>query len=361
MKLPNHIRRYIYQLILGPLYKYSETGKKSYICLQIVESESAPDIRFDHGYDFFIEFLTNQKGLQNCCHCFHPGVKLREFEKLKAEHDHQYAPHPTRKGGYDLELFPRREFDRTKHVHRAHRDKFDYLYLEWLRGLSNANGYLRKELMEVFWERVAISTTGLMSDEFVKEKTQEMVFISPMSKARPKTNPGIKYIHMDLNIYDLLWKSQDIARDLPLTMLQDFKDFCTFTSKNLKLDKFTLNLGFSTDDIDVLMTEEVVSRSLAATRELQVSENFTMEVKELYMDDEKFENLIDPELEEIETAMKKKYNEFLMEWMKPETLRRKDPETDEEKYLKGRPVTEARVTPPSSPAPCSELYEHEWP
>ncbi|KAE8442844.1 hypothetical protein EG329_002816 [Mollisiaceae sp. DMI_Dod_QoI] len=335
-KQPLNVRQSIYHLLLAPLYQYREDEKSSCIYLEPKWADTPTYDPFSDRYDLDYEgFLEEQKLIRaiqpddDGYDRFHsgrvvavePDMTVEEYEQGKAAHIHQYATHPSRKARYNLMLYPNRENPRRFDT------ATDYIYLEWLRNLSNVNARVRKELQEIFWTRVGIDAA--FSSGYCATSC-----ILALLEDRPAIIGGIKHISVGLNLtyLDLDRGSKNIRTE---RSLQEFTALCDCLASSLKLDKFRIYLTLEKDDILKLLSNEAVAMVLRGTRQLQVEKEFLVLLCILDAGDSN-ESASDEERDQYIHGLEKKYQKNFADLMTPNTLREQPSSNQMEEYLRLR-------------------------
>ncbi|KAF8866959.1 hypothetical protein BDZ45DRAFT_719956 [Acephala macrosclerotiorum] len=324
-KLPNLIRNKIYRLLLGPLYSYSKSSKTSYIRLRTCKRRTSPNDIYDMGYDHYRllenawNIWTNTFG--NNLAPFELQSQITSpamFEILKAARNHEYASHPSREGDYELCLRPMRKLQKgTKDSEWGTQRRRDWLYLEWLRQVSNVSTEFRKELGDVFWARTAISYHNRL----------DYFSLPQILKQRPAVISGIKYLDVALTIWDQ-------TPTFPKSMFPDFATMCKEWSSTLKLDKIHWRVLVANKAFREWENTKI--EPLRAARSLNVTQDFNMAVVLC---------IIGRDPTEQEEALRVQILKTLTEMMMPDTLRPKHAESEMDIYLQSRDRTQSNAAP----------------
>ncbi|CZR54777.1 uncharacterized protein PAC_04661 [Phialocephala subalpina] len=155
-KLPLHVRRMIYRLLLGPIYQYSKSEMLSYTCLELRNPPWTFENRDDNGHKCFWQ-IVGTGPIPG--YSLKPGLRVGVYGQSKVAHPHKYSIHPFRNSAYELVLYPERE-NLIPPGGYMYGDYTDRVYLEWLRRTASVSTHFRQELGEVFWTRAGISTSG---------------------------------------------------------------------------------------------------------------------------------------------------------------------------------------------------------
>lgn len=238
---------------------------------------------------------------------------LYAISEKRAVQYSQAMRYPGRKWWYDLSLNPVRN-----EYHKGPRK--DWLFLQWLHHASYVSTSFRYELGRVLWSRVMIRA-GDDDEEVDEDGLYGNHFLDAIQNVlleRPAALQGVKRLNISLTISN----SQDINR------CGNFDYWCDFIAENLELEDIWFKINATEPDLKTFLERQQCRLdALAATSRLRVGEYFEVEVKRHYEEDADYDS--DVELDPD-------HGHALFELMLPLTLRGREPETEEEKYLQAR-------------------------
>jgi hypothetical protein len=328
MKLPREIRDHIYRLLVAPLYRTGLTNRESELVHIAIKKH-----RFHRTKNNEASYQRKLEKEARHTKRYHPekfpkilsAQKLAEkkarYYKREAERDHDKAPHPTRTQNYSIS----REFDVMKYGNSL-RGEIDWLFLDFVRNLSNVSCGMRKEIMNVVWNRRAITECfDLDALRWDNTDCAQKAFL----KDRPSIWAGIKRIKTEIDRYCDFWpKSIDEQK------AEAFGQMCDFVSKSLKLESFEFTLQIREDNVAELSKGVGSLAFLKKLRILNVAKNFDLHLH-FYIS---FTGN-DQEDGEYQDELTRKYHPLIFDLLQPDTLRLySGPTTREESYLQSRPA-----------------------
>jgi hypothetical protein len=213
---------------------------------------------------------------------------------------HGEKAHPHRRHRYTLEASVKllEPYEKWSNI--------DYLYLDWLRQMSNISSAFRKGLRDAFLER-----TALIVDEHA-----ELEFLSFL-KERLAILSGIKILSFRLECLRGPFLESNI---------QNFVTACDFISTHLAVEDFLLNITVGVDNLQDLVESWGILKELTAVWNLKITKEFEVSLS-IVGTDNKLDESVRNQGENSELLLKRS--------MMPNTLRLQPP-TKEEKYLASR-------------------------
>jgi hypothetical protein len=186
----------------------------------------------------------------------------------------------------------------------------DWVFLEWIRQASQVSTSFRHELGQVLWAKTEILDEGYADNHHAIES---FLF------ERPWVYDGIKRLDVILEIP----QGQDVNKCDVF-----FNDWCDYIAESLDLESMWFTIYASGRDLEQFVNgEDNGLNGLNAASKLRVSANFSMTLRTL-----------DDDFEEIFGDMDEEYEEIVLEYMMPSSLRSAStaPETEEQRYLQAR-------------------------
>jgi hypothetical protein len=232
--------------------------------------------------------------------------------------------YPGRDSLYSLTLYPLR-------AKRSNGPLKDWVYLAWLRQASYVNTSFRHELGKVLWSHVHIDAENENQEVDKEEKwfpNNVLSEIESFLSERPAARKGIRGLSIDL----------EIAKGQRINYLGNFDCWCEKISKNLDMEVAFFNIKVSERDLKhVIEGKESCLDGLAATSKLRVSGCFDVDLERVYVEDVWWGWSEDGDNDDDDDEpLDSKYKGALLEFMMPLTLRDREAETEEEKYLQVR-------------------------
>lgn len=234
-KFPIEIRRRIYQLLLGPLYKYDKAKKAFFIEIQTTIDSNSLTSRLTDA-------TTSSRSDR------HTWNHVRTRQALR---------HPTRKPGYSFQIGHPPASDQP---HRPRVEtELEYLVLyDWLRQVSYLSTAFRFELQREFWSHVRL----------VSRSDNPLGQIVALLEDRPRAAPGIKSVS---TLIDRDWRRMELD---PVE-----GQHISHLAEHLALDHLEFRMCMWRWDIGSLATDDCRYLSLVAPmKKFPVSGAFVVDV-----------------------------------------------------------------------------------
>jgi hypothetical protein len=217
----------------------------------------------------------------------------------------------------------------------------DLCLLEWIRHASNVSTQFRYELGELIWKR---SHLRLYINE---ESKSEFLALGQLIDDRPAIIAGIKVLYLNVGSRDEDIRLDDYILFSPERLTPMLKTAC----KTLHLEILSLELYIATDDLRKLVLGEGKWKPLEMVQDISVTEEFSLKLTVNDIPEEDYYRIEDQleaagmdiddqewvdkhEVHQKETM--EKYYDKLKNRILPNTLRKREPTTDVEKYLASR-------------------------
>jgi hypothetical protein len=218
----------------------------------------------------------------------------------------------------------------------------DYVYLKWLRHASYISASFRLELAKVLWSNATIEAGDVdqeADDEDGWYPNRVLREIKSLLSERPAIVEGIKGLRIEL----------EFAKGQKADDLGNFASWCDHIAETLDLEDAHFTISASERDLKKLRDRKKSGLDgLAVISKLRVKDYFSIDLERVYVDDgpkarwRKWDgywsrwNESDDSDYDSDEPLDPEYRDVLWELIMPLSLRDREPETEEEQYLKAR-------------------------
>jgi len=198
----------------------------------------------------------------------------------------------------------------------------DWLYIEWLRQASNVSTLFRLELANVLWSATWFIIHG---------EASEHCLFPQFLQERPAVRRGIKDVNLSLYL------TTESGENLLVTEHHNFAWWCDAVSKLCQPEALRILIIVYAKDIEMASKAEGQFSTLAASKKLQVTKTFAVDIDVLFGNDEDYQsfNSLEEELD-AERKLRAEFEPLFTELMYPDCLRKSKLLTEKEKYLESR-------------------------